>query len=191
MIDNILVSKVRIKILKLFFTDLKREIHIRGIVRKIDEEINAVRRELKNLEKSGILIKEARGNRHYYKINFDCPIFPELLGLINKEFGLGRIIIENSVNLGEVSYAILTNSYIDNNHEGQFDVDLMIIGNIRMDFLAKLIKSAEEELGREIRYTVLSDDDFAFRKKKRDSFTLNIIDRRHILLIGNADTLLV
>lgn len=190
MINSILVSKVRIKILKLFFTDLKKEIHIRGIVRKIDEEINAVRRELKNLEKNGILVKEARGNRHYYKINPECPIFNELLGLINKEFGLGRMIIENTVNLGEVKYAILTKSYLDSKHESEYDVDLMLIGNIRMDFIAKLIKTSEEELGREIRYTVLSEDDFAFRKKKRDTFTLNIINRRNILLLGDADTIL-
>ncbi|MFH1547543.1 MAG: winged helix-turn-helix domain-containing protein [bacterium] len=190
MISNIVVSKVRIKILKLFFTDLEKEIHIRGIVRKIDEEINAVRRELKNLEKAKILVKEQRGNRHYYKILPECQIFSELLGLINKEFGLGRIILDNSDNLGQVQYAILTKSYIDNKHEGEYDVDLMLVGEIRMDFLAKLIKSAEEGLGREIRYTVLSEDDFIFRKKKRDSFTLNIINRRNILLLGNADTLL-
>ena len=190
MIDSILVSKVRIKILKLFFTDLKREIHIRGIVRKIDEEINAVRRELKNLEHVGILIKDPRGNRHYYSINNECPIFDDLLGLINKEFGLGRTIIDNLDNLGDMKFAILTKSYITNKHESEYDVDLMLIGNIKMDLIAKLIKTSEEELGREIRYTVLSEDDFIFRKKKRDSFTLNIINRRNILLIGDEDLLL-
>ena len=190
MINNILVSKVRIKILKLFFTDLKKEIHIRGIVRKIDEEINAVRRELKNLESTGILIKEARGNRHYYKIDKECPIFNEILGLINKEFGMGKMIIENAKNLGDLRYAILTKAYIDNKHESEYDVDLMLIGSIHMDLVAKIIKEAEEQLGREIRYTVLSAEDFEFRKKKRDSFTLNIITRRNILLLGDADTLL-
>ncbi len=190
MIESILVSKVRIKILKLFFTDLKREIHIRGIVRKIDEEINAVRRELKSLEKVGILKKEARGNRHYYSIERECPIFNEILGLISKEFGLGKIIIENNEQLGNIKYALLTKSYIDNMHENEYDVDLMLVGEIKMDTLSKLIKQSEQKLGREIRYTVLSEDDFAFRKKKRDLFTLNIINRRNILLIGDADFLL-
>lgn len=190
MIESILVSKVRIKILKLFFTDLKREIHIRGIVRKLDEEINAVRRELKKLESVRILKKEARGNRHYYSIERECPIFDEILGLINKEFGLGKIIIENKDQLGDIKYALLTKSYIDNMHENEYDVDLMLVGEIKMDTLSKLIKQSEQKLEREIRYTVLSEDDFAFRKKKRDLFTLNIINRRNILLIGDADFLL-
>lgn len=190
MINSILVSKVRIKILHLFFTDLKREIHIRGIVREINEEINAVRRELKNLERNGILVKEARGNRHYFSIEKACPIFDELLGLIHKSFGLGQKILENIEELGDVKYAILTNSYINNIHENEFDVDLMLIGDANMDKIAKIIKLAEEEEGREIRYTVLSKDDFEFRKKKRDEFTLNIIHRRNILLIGDENTVI-
>jgi predicted transcriptional regulator len=190
MIESILVSKVRIKILRLFFTDLKKEIHIRGIVRKIDEEINAVRRELKNLAKAGILQKEARGNRHYYSIDKNCPIFDELLGLINKEFGLGGKIIQNREEIGDIEYAILTRSYLYNTHETEYDVDLMLIGKAHMEQVAKIIKEAEKEEGREIRYTVLSKEDFDFRKKKRDEFTLNIIHRRHILLIGNEDTIL-
>jgi len=190
MIERILVSKVRIKILKLFFTDLKKEVHIRGIVRKIDEEINAVRRELKNLEAAGILIKDQRGNRHYYLVNKQCPIFSEILGLINKQYGLGKTIIEAANELGDIRYAVLTNSYITNKHENEYDVDLMLVGNIKMDLIAQIVKSAEQELGREIRYTVLSEDDFIFRKKKRDSFTLNILNRQNILLIGDADSIL-
>lgn len=190
MIEHIFVSKVRIKILKLFFTDLKKEIHIRGIVRKIEEEINAVRRELKNLEKAEILKREARGNRHYYSINKKSPLFDQILGLINKEFGLGGEIIKNMDIIGETSFAILTRSYIYNTYESDNDVDLMLVGKIKMNETAKIIKNCESFLGREVRYTILSDEDFQFRKKKRDSFTLNIIHRRHILLIGDEDILL-
>jgi DNA-binding transcriptional ArsR family regulator len=190
MIENILVSKVRIKILRLFFTDLKKEIHIRGIVRKIDEEINAVRRELKNLEKAGILHKEARGNRHYFSIDRKCPIFDELLGLINKTYGLGGKIVQNRKEIGNIEYAILTRSYLHNTHETEYDVDLMLVGETKMDQIANIIKETEKEESREIRYTVLSKEDFDFRKKKRDEFTLNIINRRHILLIGDEDKLL-
>ncbi|KKR52906.1 MAG: Transcriptional regulator, partial [Candidatus Woesebacteria bacterium GW2011_GWD2_40_19] len=60
---DIITSKVRIKILELFFSNLKEVYHVRGIVRETEEEINAVRRELTKLEKDGVLRKEPRGNR--------------------------------------------------------------------------------------------------------------------------------
>jgi hypothetical protein len=66
----------------------------------------------------------------------------------------------------------------------------MLVGETKMDQIANIIKETEKEESREIRYTVLSKEDFDFRKKKRDEFTLNIINRRHILLIGDEDKLL-
>ncbi|MBN2100824.1 hypothetical protein JW710_02940 [Candidatus Dojkabacteria bacterium] len=190
MIDQLFVSKVRVKLLKFFFLDTSKELHIRGITRKIDEEINAVRRELKNLESASILRKERRGNRLYYKINKDCPIYYELLGLVNKEFGLGRTILDNKDHLGEVRYAVLTTAYLENHHPSPYDVDILIIGNLEMKNISSAIKSAESSIGREIRYTVMTEEEFDFRKKKRDSFISNILNRQKIILIGDENELM-
>ncbi|KKQ36346.1 MAG: Transcriptional regulator, partial [Candidatus Woesebacteria bacterium GW2011_GWA1_37_7] len=65
-LGDIITSKVRIRVLELFFSNSNEMYHVRGIVREIKEEINAVRRELERLEKAGILKKEPRGNRLYY-----------------------------------------------------------------------------------------------------------------------------
>ncbi len=72
-LNDIITSKVRIEILELFFSDVKELYHVRGIVREIKEEINAVRRELEKMEKAGILKKEPRGNRVYYYLRPDHP----------------------------------------------------------------------------------------------------------------------
>ena len=66
---DIITSKVRVKILDLYFSDVKEMYHVRGIVREIKEEINAVRRELERLENAGLFKKEKRGNRVYYFLN--------------------------------------------------------------------------------------------------------------------------
>ena len=89
-LGDIITSKVRIKILELFFSNLGEMYHVRGIVREIKEEINAVRRELERLERVGILKKEPRGNRVYYWLRTDYPLFGDLLSTVSKSRGLGH-----------------------------------------------------------------------------------------------------
>lgn len=190
MIEHLFISKVRVKLLQLFYSDLSREIHIRGIVRKIGEEINAVRRELRNLESIGVLTCEKRGNRLYYKINPKCPLYYELLGLVHKESGLGGLFLENIDSMGTVLYAVLTSAYIENHHPSQYDIDLLMIGDINLKAVSSVVKKAEEEIKREIRYTVMNEEEFDFRKKKRDSFIMNILDKHKIMLVGNENRLL-
>ncbi len=189
-IEHLFISKVRIKLLKLFFLDTTKEVHIRGIVREVHEEINAVRRELKNLFDAKVLTCERRGNRLYYKVNKDGLLFNELLGMINKEFGLGEKVLAKRDILGDVKFALITNSYLENSHPSQYDVDVLFIGNINMKAVSAAIKLAEDELHREIRYTIMTEEEFAFRKKKRDSFILNILNKHKVMLFGNENELM-
>ena len=98
---DLITSKVRIKILELFFSNLKEIYHVRGIVREIDEEINAVRRELTKLEHDGILRKEPRGNRIYYSVRSEHPFYGDLISMISKTVGLGRQLIDNKNKIGK------------------------------------------------------------------------------------------
>ncbi|MDD3661769.1 MAG: hypothetical protein PHG63_01765 [Candidatus Dojkabacteria bacterium] len=187
---NLFISKVRVKLLKLFFLDISKEIHIRGIVRTIDEEINAVRRELKNLERASVLVSEKRGNRQYYMLNRKCPIFPELLGIVHKESGLGSAILNNIDRMGTVLYALLTTAYIENHHPSQYDIDVLIIGELNLKAVSSVIHEVEESSKTEIRYSVMSEEEFTFRKKKRDAFILNILNKHKIMLVGDENRLL-
>lgn len=189
MIEHLFVSKVRIKLLRLFFLNNTEDIHIRAIVRAIEEEINAVRRELKNLEAAGILKSERRGNRVYSSIDKKCPIYYELLGLVHKEFGLGGAIIRNREQLGDTTFAVITTAFLEDHHPSQYDIDLLLVGNVNLNAAASAIKEAEKEIGKEVRYTVMTDDDFDFRKKKRDAFLVNILDKHKIVLIGDENRL--
>lgn len=190
MIEHLFVSKVRMKLLKMFFLDISQEIHIRGIVRKLGEEINAIRRELKNLQEASILLAEHRGNRVYYKVNPESPLFSDMLSLVHKEYGLGGALIRNKAQLGDVKYGLLTVMFLENQHPSQYDVDVMLVGNVNMKEVSAAIKTAENELQREIRYTVLSEQELDFRKKKRDSFVTNIIYRQKVMLFGNENLLM-
>jgi len=190
MIEHLFVSKVRAKLLKLFFLNTAEDIHIRGIVRAIDEEINAVRRELKNLEGASLLQSDHRGNRVYYSVNRKCSIFYEILGLIHKEYGLGGAVLRNRVQLGSPTFAVITNAYIEDHHPSQFDIDLLLVGDINLKSTSTTIKEAEEEVKKEIRYTVMTTEDFEFRRKKRDAFVINILEKHKIMLIGDENRLM-
>ena len=149
-----------------------------------------MRRELKNLSEAKILKYKKQGNKIYYTINKNCPIFYEILGLINKEFGLGRSVLDNHETIGKIKYAVLTSNYINNLKPSKLDVDLLLIGDINIDKLTSIVNKAEKEFKKEIRYTVMTEKEFKLRKKKRDVFTWNIIHMHKIMLIGNEDKLM-
>src|SRR3989344_8848450 len=110
MLVDILISKVRVKILELFLANPGSIYHVREIVRRVAKEINPVRRELARLEKPGLLASEWRANRRYYSIRREYIFFNELLSIINKTVGLGGAIIANKQKLVKIKYAMLSSS---------------------------------------------------------------------------------
>src|SRR3989304_8590620 len=111
-LGDIITSKVRIKILELFFSNLEEMYHVRGIVREINEEINAVGRELTRLEGAGLLKKEPRGNRVYYWVRTDYPLFGDLIAVVSKSTGLGKAIIENRNKIGKLIYVMFSGRFV-------------------------------------------------------------------------------
>ncbi len=186
MIDVFFVSKVRVKIVKLFMLHTASSYHVRAIVREIDEEINAVRRILQELEEVKMLTSEKNGNRLYYTLNKDFIFFDELLSIINKEFGIGGKIIKHRMKIGTIKMAILSNSYIQDRKKSETDIDLLIVGSqIDNVYLDKIIKESELKLKREINYTYLSPLEFESIKRSREDFLMDIINNKKLMLIGD------
>ncbi|MFW5702525.1 MAG: hypothetical protein ACOCXP_01005 [Candidatus Dojkabacteria bacterium] len=189
-LDNLFVSRVRIKLLHYFLVHKDIPVHLRGAVREINEEINAVRRELNRLEEIKLLKSESRGNRKYFMLNPQGPLVDELTGMIFKTFGLGGDVLRNINKLGDVSYAILTEDYISGVQSTEHNVDLIMIGEIDLDALSQVVDEAERKEKREINYTVLGSEDFELRKKRRDSFVMDILLTPKLLLVGSERDLL-
>jgi len=184
-----LISKVRIKVLKFFLLQPDVKLHLRGIVREINEEINAVRRELFRLEEVGIVTFEQEGSKKLFTLNKDSVFHTELLSMMHKAFGLGGAVIRAQKSLGEVKFAVLTQDYLRQARSGSQAIDLVVIGNVNLTKLTELIEQIERKLNKEIFYTVFSEREFFLKKKRRDPFVMNIISRGNILLIGNYDEL--
>ncbi len=187
---DIITSKVRIKILELYFSNLKEVYHVRGIVRETGEEINAVRRELAKLEGDGLLKKEPRGNRIYYSLRPEYPFFGDLVSIVAKTTGLGKIIIENKNKIGRVSFIMFSGKFVRyKEHKMEDDVDILVVGEVVLPELASIIRTEETKRGSEINYTAMTRDEFDFRKKRRDPFLLGILSGSRVMIIGDEEDL--
>ena len=191
MLQALFVSKVRTKLLEIFLSNPAEMYHVRGLVRKADEEINAVRRELKRMEEYNLVKKEPRGNRLYYWFNKDHLLYADLLSMVAKTSGLGKAIIKNRNKLGKVKFVMFAGRFargLERREEN--DVDLLIVGEVVIPEMTKLIREEESKRGREINYTVMTREEFSFRKKRRDPFILGILSGSRIMVFGDEEDLI-
>lgn len=191
MLDDLITSKTRVKLLTLFLEHKQDMFHVREIVRRVEEEINAVRRELLYLEKKGVLSREPRANRVYYYLNKNYLYYNDLMMISTKVSGLGLNIIKNRVKLGKIKYAMLSGKFSkgERNEDGQ-PVDMLIVGTIVLPELALLVRQEEAKRNHEINYTVMTEEEFEFRKKRRDPFISSVLYQSRIMLIGDEDSML-
>ena len=188
MIDKFIISKVRIKILRLFLTNSSSSFHVREIARKTNEEINAVRRILKDFESINFLRSERNSNRVYYSLNQSHIYFNDLTSLINKEFGIGGRIIKHKNKIGNIKIALLTHTFIEGKRRNKEDIELIIVGEVtNEEYLTSLVTEGESEIGREINYTYMTLMDFQKAKNGIDNAMRNIIYNKKIILIGEEE----
>jgi len=189
-LEDIIISRVRRKILELFLTNPGSIFHVRDIVRRISEEINAVRRELAHMEKAGMVTKEQRANRLFYAFRKDYPLYYNLLELIIKSTGLGWEMIKRRVKLGKIKFVMFSGRFIRGiTPKNANDIDALIVGNVVLPELSQLVKSEEVKRGRELNYTVMNEEEFEYRKRRRDPFVVSILDGSRVMIIGDEEEL--
>ena len=190
MIEKIFVSEIRVRLLKELLLTKEEDLHIRELTRRVKTEVNAVRRELDNLESIKLVSRVPRGNKVFYAINRKHALFPELLGLIGKEYGLGKKLLNSYKSLGEVKFISLRRAFVQGLKSKSKEVDVLIVGKIDIGKAEKLISAEEEKYNTEINFTVLDFDELELRKEKKDPFIMNILLTPKIMLIGLEEELL-
>lgn len=190
MFSDLITSKSRVKLLSVFLANPNDMLHVRELVRRTGDEINAVRRELSFLENKGILNREPRANRVYYSLSKNYPFYFDLLRIGSKNMGLGREVLKNRVKLGKIKYAMFSGKFLRRIKERADEVDLLLVGTVVLPELALLVREEEKRLTTEINYTVMTEEEFNFRKKKRDPFILSILSASRVMLLGDEETML-
>ena len=158
MIETLISSKTRIKLLLKFFLNSNARGYLRGLESEFGESTNAIRLELNRLEKAGMLTTEMEGNKKYFRANTRHPLFDEIHNIVLKQIGLDRIIEDVIERLGDVDRVFLGGRFA-RGLDSQI-IDLILIGNIDKAFLIKLIEKSERLIQRKIRYVIFSREEF-------------------------------
>lgn len=189
MLKELLVSEVRIKILKLMILNPDKSLHVRAIVRAVGAEINAVRRELENLTTMNLLRKRQSSNRIYYIVDTAHVYYSDLLSLVGKEEGLGGKILKKARELGDIQFAVLSKSFMRGRALSPLEIDLFLVGTIKMELLEKLVGEFQVEAQREINYSVMTTEEFRHRKRSNDQFVMTFLTKGRSMLIGDEEKL--
>jgi DNA-binding transcriptional ArsR family regulator len=156
MLDTLISSKTRIKLLVRFFLNPNSSAYLRGLEQEFGESSNAIRIELNRFEEAGLIVGEKEGNKKIFKANKKYPLFLEIRNIVLKHLGIDKIVDSLVNNLGEVHSVYWLNAYNQMNIE---KIELLMVGkNIDYQFLEKIIKKAKKLLGKDIFVQVLEDD---------------------------------
>ena len=96
-------------------------------------------------------------------------------------------LIKNKAKMGKISYAMLSGSFVRGKPYAQNEVDLFVVGTIVLPELSQIIKEEEARRNREINFTPMTDEEFNFRKNRRDPFVLSILSKPRVMLIGDEE----
>jgi len=185
-LEVLVSSKTRVKHLTLFLLNPGSDFYIREIVRITGENINAVRRELGNLESFGLLFGEKKGNQQYYTVNTGHFLFTDLQKIVLKTKGIVGIL-KRALGSDGITCMFIYGSFARGIAGAKSDIDLFIVGSIDEDQLIPVIHSCEQETGREINYTLMTSAEFSRRKNNNDPFVKNVIKEEKILISGTCD----
>lgn len=167
MLDSLITSKTRVKLLLKFFMNPETRSYLRSLAEEFGESTNAVRVELNRLEKAGILESSPDGRTRLYRANRKHPLFPDIISLVKKFTGIDQLIDMVLSKLGNVELALVTGDYARGVDSGIIDV--VIVGDVDRRYLEHLVGMAEEMIQRKIRSLVLRVDEF-----ERLSGTINL-----------------
>lgn len=197
MIEQLFGSKTRVKLLQLFYSNPNRSFYVREITRKIDEQINSVRRELSNLLSIGIITSDNTNNKLYYEVNQKYEYYrplQEIFGggvkpVSRKKVGAeGDEVTTNAdlKSIGHIDLAVYTGQFTRDDSAG---VDFLVIGDVNLNALQKYVDELEKRENKSLRYAVMSLQDFKYRKQIRDRFAVAIMQAKKQILIDEHSLL--
>jgi hypothetical protein len=183
MLEHLFGSRTRVKLLTLFVHHPDEGFFVRELTRRIQTQINAVRREIQNLERIGLIVESVAKpeesatkrpglKRKYYIANKNYPLYQEIHSLITKaHLFLERKLDDRIRKLGDVQYLAFMGSFLG----APGPVDIFLIGEVRENDMKKLMYELERELGHEINYSCMSVTDYTYRKEVADRFLSSIM----------------
>jgi len=163
MLDTLITSKTRIKLLLKFFLNSKTSSYLRNLEQEFGESTNSIRLELNKFEEAGLLKTSTSGNKKVFKANTKHPMFKDIQSIMMKYTGLDKIAEQVISRLGNLEAVYLVGELakgLDNPI-----IDLIFVGDIDKNYLLKLTEKAEKLIHKKVRFVIFNTDEFEEQKK--------------------------
>lgn len=160
MLETLITSKTRIKLLIKFFLNPLSKSYLRALEAEFGEGSNAIRLELNKFEEASLLKSESEGNRKVFFANQNHPLFDNINGLVKKHLGIDSIVDQVISKLGNLDSVYLTGALAKGLNNSV--IDLLIVGDsIDRNYLSQLVEKAEKVIERKISYVIYGTNEFA------------------------------
>lgn len=159
MLDSLITSKTRIRILMRLFLNPGQKAYLRELASEFGMSSGQLSDELHSLSGAGLLVPDRNGRQVNYSANTRHPLFPELQSMVRKALGMDRILDSIIDRLGNVELAILLDDYAQGKDTGI--VDLALVGDINKENLLDLVAKTERYIDRKIRVLTIAPDEYA------------------------------
>ena len=180
-------SELRRSLITFFYVNRTARVYVRQLAQALHADSTNLSRELRRMEREGLLRSEAEGRQLYYSLNRDYPFLRPLFALLKGSIGVEPALKSGLRPLAGIQSVWLYGSFAKNEADAASDIDLLIVGEPDQPELASEIRKAEKALRREINYTVLSPRELAHRLKTGDPFLTDIWHGKRIGLIDRSE----
>jgi predicted nucleotidyltransferase len=187
MLTNLLGSRLRAKLLGWLFSHPDERYFVRQLTGLLGEDSTNMSRELARLEKMGILVSTREGRQRYYRANKQCAIFSELCGLAIKTTGVTDVLRKALAPMSDqIRSAFVYGSMAKGTATSVSDVDLLVAGDLDETALHLAVTQAEQQLGRTVNYSLLSQTEFQRRRQEKKGFLARVLAGPMIVIIGST-----
>lgn len=181
MLEQLFGSRTRVKLLRLFLHDPERRFYVRELTRVVDEHLNSVRRELLHLEQAGLILTYEEDRKKYYRVNTAWVLYPELRSLMIKSQLAGtEELMEKLKQLGDIRKLVLSGCFVEGSSA---PTDILIVGSVDTRELKSVLDDFQKGFDREIYYTLLTPEEFAWRQEIGDRFLFEMFQSKHLVLV--------
>lgn len=185
MLSVLFGKETRIKILNFFLIRSEQKNSASQISHEIGLSTAIIRRELITFTKLGLLRKEAAAksspDQNLYYLEKSFILYPELKALFTKaQILVSQKFINNLQKICQPKFLALSGLFVNNS---QSPTDILVVARVRRLEFLKLIKELEDDLKKEVNFTLMDEKEFIYRKEIMDVFLYNILEDDNIILI--------
>ena len=185
-IAEALFGKTQQAVLALLFGQPDRSFYLRQISAIAGRGASQVQKELDNLTRAGLIMREPRGNQVWFQADPRSPVFPELKSLVAKTFGIADVVRETLAPFTrKIRIAFIYGSVARGEHDASSDVDVLVVGQIAPSRLAPAQVRLHEVLGRRVSFVVYDETGFQKHLRAGDPFLKNVLMEPRVWLVGS------